>query len=99
MAIERVFINDNMSKLTTKIDQLRSEFQFFWKHCRKFLSYFDNIRFTKYLALLDEHNYVSNNTVHPMEINVLSHDLECCILPLTDKRENIFTVSEVLFAQ
>ena len=52
--MERAFFNRYVGKLTEQSRKLRTVYQSHWRAARKFLTFFDTIRFCRYLALLDE---------------------------------------------
>ena len=52
--MERVFLTDDTEKLTEQSRKLRTITQLHWRATRKFLTFFDTIRFCRYLTLLDE---------------------------------------------
>ena len=50
--MEQAFLSD-VEKLTEQSRKLRTVYQSHWRAARKFLTFFDTIRFCRYLALLD----------------------------------------------
>ena len=52
--MERAFLTDDVEKLTEQSRKLRTIIKSHWWTAREFLTFFDTIRFCRYLALLDE---------------------------------------------
>ena len=52
--MERAFINDDINKLSARLDYLYNRRLTLWSSIRKLLSFFDYFRFSKYLSLGDE---------------------------------------------
>ena len=52
--MERTFLTDGVGKLTEQSRKLRTIYQSHWRVAREFPTFFDTIRFCRYLALLDE---------------------------------------------
>ena len=52
--MERAFLTDDVEKLTEQSRKLQTINQSHWRAAREFLTFFDTIRFCRYLALLDE---------------------------------------------
>ena len=52
--MERAFLTDDVKKLTEQSRKLQTINQSFWRAARKFLTFFNTIRFCRYLALFDE---------------------------------------------
>ena len=52
--MERVFLTDDVEKLTEQSRKLQTINQSHWRAARKFPTFFDTIRFCRYQALLDE---------------------------------------------
>ena len=52
-SMERAFLNDEISKTTDKLKSLRALYSKVWLKVRKFLSFFDWIRFCRYLANIE----------------------------------------------
>ena len=51
--MERAFLTDDVEKLTEQSRKLQTVYKSHWRAARKFLTFFDTIRFCRYLALLD----------------------------------------------
>ena len=51
---ERAFLSDEVEKLTVQSRRLRRAYQSIWHIADSFLSFFDRIRFCRYLSILDE---------------------------------------------
>ena len=52
--IERAFLSDEIERLATQSRRLRRAYQSHWLAANAFLSFFDRIRFCRYLSILDE---------------------------------------------
>ena len=51
--LQRAFLADDVEKLTEQSIKLRTVYHSRWRAARDFLTFFDTIRFCRYLALLD----------------------------------------------
>ena len=52
--MERAFLSDEIERLATQSRRLRRAYQSHWHAADTFLSFFDKIRFCRYLSILDE---------------------------------------------
>ena len=52
--MERAFLPGDTQKLTEQFRQLRTVCQLHWRAAREFLTFFETVRFCKYMAFLDE---------------------------------------------
>ena len=90
-ALERAFIKDEIEKKKCLIERLYSNRLWLWKRTKSFLSFFDFIRFSRYLANIDEHKCKLNNNRNSRNLNLLIHKRfgnNC-----SDKKKNIINLS------
>ena len=69
--IERAFIKDEIHKAKTRLLQLRNMYQRQWSKVRRFLSFFDMVRFSRYLSEIDQRTEKHTMQKHHRNVGLL----------------------------
>ena len=69
--IERSFIKDEIHKAKTRLLQLRNMYQRQWSKVRRFLSFFDMVRFSRYLSEIDQRTEKQTMQKHHRNVGLL----------------------------
>lgn len=90
--MERAFLKDEIDRLADQSRKLRRAYQIHWRAARDFLSFFDMIRFCKYLSILDERTQRKASNQHLHQLASLKS--KRFGNALSDTRKHILNLSE-----